>query len=105
VALLDFSLVGRMSRNIRELILNLILGIMRKKARVVISVLLKLITTEPEYPSDYGRLEVEVDLFLEAHLGRLLKELNLRRIMNNIMNIPAQYQLPVPPNLLLLIKI
>jgi len=78
---------------------------MRKKARVVISVLLKLITTEPEYPSDYGRLEVEVDLFLEAHLGRLLKELNLRRIMNNIMNIPAQYQLPVPPNLLLLIKI
>ncbi|KXS55844.1 MAG: hypothetical protein AMR96_06035 [Candidatus Adiutrix intracellularis] len=105
MALLDFSLVGRMSRNIRELILNLILGIMRKKARVVISVLLKLITTEPEYPSDYGRLEVEVDLFLEAHLGRLLKELNLRRIMNNIMNIPAQYQLPVPPNLLLLIKI
>jgi ubiquinone biosynthesis protein len=104
VALLDFGLVGRLSRNTRELILDLTLGIMRKKARAVTSALLKLVTTEPEYPPDRERLEVEVDLFLEAHLGRPLKELNLGRIMNDMMNIAAQYQLSAPPDLLLLIK-
>ena len=47
---------------------------------------------------------MEVDLFLEATIGRPLKELNMGRILNDVLNIAAQYQLSLPSDLLLLVK-
>lgn len=104
VALLDFGLVGRLNRNTRDLLLDLTQAVIRKKPRSVTSALLKLVNQEGDTPPDRERLEVEVDLFLEANMGRPLKELNLVRILNDMTNIAAQYQLSLPSDLTLLIK-
>lgn len=104
VALLDFGLVGRLNRPTRDILLDLTLGVIRKKPRAVTSALLKLVNLEGDIPPDRERLEVEVDLFLEANLGRPLKELNLAHILNDMMNIAAQYQLSLPSDLVLLVK-
>lgn len=104
VALLDFGLVGRLNRNTRDLLLDLTVGMVRRKPRSVTHTMLKLVNVDSEMPPDRERLEVEVDLFMESTLGRPLKELNLGRIVNDMMNIAYQYQLSLPPDLLLLIK-
>lgn len=104
VALLDFGLVGRLNRHTRDILLDLTLGVVRKNHRTVTSALLKLVNVDGDTPPDRERLEVEVDLFLEANVGRPLKELNLGRILNDMMNIAAQYQISLPSDLVLLVK-
>lgn len=104
VALLDFGLIGRLNRVTRATLLDLTLAAARRKPRAVTSALLKLVKLEGETPPDRERLEVEVDLFLESIIGRPLKELNVGRILNDVINIAAQYQLALPSDLLLLIK-
>ena len=104
VALLDFGLVGRLNRPTRDLLMDLTVAVIRKKHRAVTSALLKLVQVDGDSSPDRERLEVEVDLFLEANMGRPLKELNLGRILNDMMNIAAQYQLSLPSDLLLLVK-
>ena len=104
VALIDFGLVGRLNRSTRDILLDLTLAAVRKKPRAVTNALMKLVVMEGEEQPDRERLEVEVDLFLEANVGRPLKELNIGRILNDMMNIAAQYQLSLPSDLLLLVK-
>ncbi|MDR1044257.1 MAG: AarF/ABC1/UbiB kinase family protein [Candidatus Adiutrix sp.] len=103
-ALVDFGLVGRLSRQTRDILLDLTLAAVRKKPRNVTSALLKLVKADGDSPPDRERLEVEVDLFLEANLGRPLKELNIGKILNDLLNVAAQYRLSLPPDLLLLVK-
>ncbi len=104
VALIDFGLVGRLNRSTRDLLLDLTLSAVRRKPRAVTTALLRLVNSEGDDPPDRERLEVEVDLFLEANVGRPLKELNIGRILNDMMNIASQYQLSLPPDLMLLVK-
>ena len=104
VAMLDFGLVGRLNRHTRDILLDLTVAVVRRKPRAVTNAILKLADTSPDAPPDRERLEVEVELFLDAYLERPLKELNLGQILNNMLNIAAQYQLATPPDLVLLIK-
>ena len=105
VALIDFGLVGRLNRLTRDTLLDLTVAAIRRKPRAVTTALLKLVHPPAEAPApDRERLEVEVDLFLEANLGRPLKELNLGRILNDVLNIASQYQLMLPSDLVLLVK-
>ena len=105
VALLDFGLVGRLNRNTRETLLDLALAAARHNARGVAAALLKLTPVEPEAPPpDRERLEVELELFLEAHLGRSLKDLDVGRALKDMLNIAVQHQLSPPPDLMLLVK-
>ena len=104
VALVDFGLVGRLNRHARDVLFDLIMGMARRNPRAVTTALLKLVQTVPEAPPDRERLEVEVDIFMEANLGRPLKEINLGRALSDMMTIAAQYQLSLPPDLVLLVK-
>ena len=104
VALLDFGLVGRLNRHTRDILLDLTVALVRRKPRAVTHALLKLVHVEGDVPPDRERLEVEVDLFMEATMERPLKELNLGRVLNDMMSIAAQYQLALPSDLLLLVK-
>ena len=104
VALLDFGLVGRLNWNTRETLLDLILAAARHNPRGVASALLKLASTEPEAPPDRERLEMELDLFLETHLGGSLKDLEMGRVLKDMLDIAVQHQLSPPPDLMLLVK-
>ena len=105
VALLDFGLVGRLNRNTREILLDLTLAAARHNARGVAAALLKLAPVEAETPPpDRERLEIELELFLESHLSRNLRELDVSRALKDMLNIAVQYQLSPPPDLILLVK-
>ena len=105
VALLDFGLVGRLNRNTREILLDLLLAAARHNARGVASALLKLAPAEPEAPPpDRERLEMELELFLEVLLGRSLKDLDLGRALKDMLDIAVQHRLSPPPDLMLLVK-
>lgn len=104
LVLLDFGLVGRLKRRTRELVFDLALAMSRRQPRAVTTALLKLLEYNGSAPPDRERLEVEVDLFLEARLGRPLKEIDIGRTLNDMLNIAAQYQLALPQDLMLLVK-
>ena len=105
VALLDFGLVGRLNRSTREILLDLTLAVARQNARGVASALLKLAQVGAEMPPDRERLEMELELFLEAHLSRSLKELDISRALKDMLNIAVNHQLSLPPDLMLLVKV
>ena len=104
IALLDMGLVGRLDRPTRDLLLDLTLGVIRRKPKAVTKCLLKLVNQDSEYLPDRERLEMEIDLFLEANLGRSLKEVNIAKVLSDVMSLAAQYRLSLPPDLLLLVK-
>ena len=105
VALLDFGLVGRLNRSTRETLLDLTLAAARQNARGVAAALLKLVPVEPDAPPpDRERLEMELELFLEAHLGSRLKDLDMGRVLKDMLDIAVQHQLSPPSDLMLLVK-
>ncbi|MDR1922265.1 MAG: ubiquinone biosynthesis protein UbiB, partial [Candidatus Adiutrix sp.] len=104
LALLDFGLVGRLNRRTRDVLLDITLGVVRKKPRDVVNALLKLVHVDGEEAPDRERLEVEVELFMEAHVNRPIKEINLGHVLNDMVDIAAQYQLSLPSDLAFLVK-
>ncbi|MGL4209328.1 MAG: ABC1 kinase family protein [Candidatus Adiutrix sp.] len=104
VALLDFGLVGRLNRRTRDILLNMTLGVVHKKPRAVTGALLKLVKVEGDEPIDRERLEVEVEMFMEAYTNRPIKEINLGKVLSDVVDIAAQYRLSLPADLMLLVK-
>ncbi len=102
LVLLDFGLVGRLNKRTRQILWSLTLGVVRRSPRAVTTALLKLLISPPDL--DRERLEMEIEQFMEANLDRTLKELNIEKVLRDMLNITTQYELSLPPDIMLLIK-
>jgi len=102
VCFLDLGMVGRLDRSTREDLVDLVMAIVRRNETALVEVLLRLTVWEEE--PDRRALGRELRDFIEGHLDRPLKELELGRLMQQLFRLAAKYQLGVPPDLLLLLK-
>ncbi len=95
-------MVGRLSEERREQVLNLLRGLIDKDSSRVIKVLLQWSTNTPVQNRDSFTLDI--DDFIGQYHDIPLKELKITELFNRLTTLLRDHQLNLPPDLTLLLK-
>lgn len=102
ICYLDFGMMGRVDRQTRENFVDLVMhAVKRDEARTTDALL--ALTRWDEKP-DRHSLERDVADFIDQHLYRPLKELEIGKILQQALNTASRHRLRVPPDLFLMLK-
>ncbi|MFK5951155.1 MAG: 2-polyprenylphenol 6-hydroxylase [Methylococcales bacterium] len=102
IAFIDFGMVGRLSEDRREQVLNLLRGLVDKDSQRVVKVLLQWSDNTSLHNRDSFTLDI--DDFIDQYHDIPLKELNITDLLNNLTTLLRDHQLNLPPDLTLLLK-
>lgn len=102
ICLIDFGMVGVVDRQTRDDFVDLLDSIAHQNEIQVSEVLLKLTYWDEE--PDRRMLEREVADFMGRHLYKPLKEIELGKLLQQMLEVAAEFQLRIPPDLFLMIK-
>ena len=102
ICYLDFGMMGRIGRESRENFADLVMNIVRRDERKITEALLRLTVSEED--PDRHTLERSVSEFIDMHFNRPLKELDLGKLLHQLLDMVAKHRLSVPPDLFLMIK-
>lgn len=102
IAFLDFGMMGRISREDRELFSAFLMSIINKNERKLVSAALKLVN----YSEEPDRDELQHDLgdFIEKHMFLSLKDINVSKILYEIVDILTKHSLRLKPHIFLMMK-
>ncbi|MBW1858069.1 MAG: AarF/ABC1/UbiB kinase family protein, partial [Deltaproteobacteria bacterium] len=102
ICYLDFGMMGRIDRQTRENFADLVMSIVSRDEVKVADALLKLTLWEDE--PDRSTLERELGEFMDLHFYRPLKELELGKLLRQLLDMASKHRLRVPPDLFLMLK-
>ncbi len=102
ICLLDFGMTGMVDRPTRENFVELIDGIVQQDTSGVTRALLKLTIWEKE--PDVRALEKDVADFIGLHLYKLLKDIEISRLLQSLLELVARHRLRIPPDIFLMMK-
>jgi len=103
IGLLDCGMVGRLDEATREDVEELLLAIGRTDAARLTSVLTRVGSVPPQL--DQAGLGADVADFLAYYGSRSLKQLNLSQALTEMVEIIRRYQIILPANIALLLKV
>ncbi|MFH1137116.1 MAG: AarF/ABC1/UbiB kinase family protein [Pseudomonadota bacterium] len=102
ICLLDLGMVGRLDRETRERIVDLVLAVARQDPASLVEALLKV--TDWDEEPDRRALERATGEFMDDYFFRAIKDVELGKALQDLFRIAQGYRLRVPANLLFLIK-
>jgi ubiquinone biosynthesis protein len=102
ICLIDFGMVGVVDRQTRDDFVDLLDSIVHQNEILASEVLLKLTYWDEE--PDRRLLEREVADFMGRHLYKPLGEIELGKLLQQMLEVAGQFQLRIPPDLFLMIK-
>ncbi|MFH7042515.1 ABC1 kinase family protein [Paucibacter sp. JuS9] len=102
IAFIDFGMVGRLSSQRREDLLQLLLGLVERRPQAVAEVLLDW--TGDEGGLHLDGLEAEIEGFVDQYHGVPLAQLQLGQMLTDVTAILREHRLALPADLALLIK-
>ena len=102
ICLIDFGMVGRIDLKTRENFADLILSIVHMDEVKAADLLLKLTVSHGD--PDYKAIVREVAEFMDQHCYRPLKEIDLGKLLNQLLEVSTRHRLSIPPDLFLMIK-
>jgi ubiquinone biosynthesis protein len=102
ICYLDFGMMGRIGRQTREGFADLLASIVRKDETGAAEALVRLTISDEE--SDLRVLEKDVADFIASHFYRSLNELDLGRLLLQLLDIAAKHRLTIPADLFMMIK-
>jgi ubiquinone biosynthesis protein len=102
ICLLDFGMMGAVDRGTRERFVSLVDGIIRQDEPRTTQVLLKL--TEWDDEPDVMTLEKDVADFISHHLHRPLKEIQLGKLLQHLLELATKHRMRIPPDIFLMLK-
>ncbi len=102
IGLLDFGMVGRISRQEQESFSDLVTQVVRGDEKKVADAVLNL----THYDKDPDRIEFERDFaeLIDKYLYRPLKELEIGRLLQQLLEILTKYRLRLKQDLFLMMK-
>jgi ubiquinone biosynthesis protein len=103
IGLLDFGSVGRLDDRMREDIGDLLLAIVQNDVSMLVSVIKKLGQTPPTL--DEGALSTDVADFVGLYSSQSLDRFDLSGALNDMIDIIHRYNITLPPQVGLLIKV
>jgi ubiquinone biosynthesis protein len=106
LAFIDFGMVGRLSTQRREELLQLLLGLVQHQPQDVADVLLDWTADQQRTAAtlDIAALESEIETFVDQYQGTPLAQLNLGAMLSDVTGILREHRLALPADLALLIK-
>jgi len=102
ICLLDFGMVGNIDRNTRESFVELVDSIVRRDDSMAAHQILKLTSWEEE--PDKRAFEKDVADFMGRHLYKPLKEINLGKLLQELLELAALHRLRIYPDIFLMLK-
>ena len=102
ICLLDFGMVGNIDRNTRESFVELVDSIVRRDESMAAHQILKLTSWEEE--PDNRAFEKDVADFMGRHLYKPLKEINLGKLLQELLELAALHRLRIYPDIFLMLK-
>jgi ubiquinone biosynthesis protein len=102
VCYLDFGVMGRISRQEQEDFADLAMQVVRRDEKRVVDNMLKL--THYDQEPDRSELERDVIGFIDQHLYRSLKELEVGTLLHGLLQILTRHKMGIKPYLFLVIK-
>ena len=102
ICLVDFGMMGIVDRRTREEFVDLIDSLARHDEGKVTQALLNL-TDWDELP-DTRALEREVADFMGRHLYKPLKDMEIGKLLQDLIQLTSRFRLHIPPNIFLMIK-
>lgn len=102
IAFIDFGMVGRLSEDRRDQVINLLRGLVDKDSQRVVKVLLLWSDKTGQHNRD--SFSLDIDDFIDQYHDIPLKELNITNLLKNLTTLLRDHQLNLPPDLTLLLK-
>ncbi len=102
ICLVDFGMVGSVDRYTREVFIDLVDSIVNRNPSVATKVLLKL-TTYDEEP-DIRTLEKGIGDFMGQHLYKPLKDIEIGKLLQGLLELAFRFRLRILPDIFLMIK-
>lgn len=100
LAMIDLGLVGRLSPQMRDKTVNLLLAATQQDSQGVADALYSIGT--PTKRIDRAKYEAEVTILAERYLGKPLKEIEVSLLIRDIIQGAVKYGLEIPPEFLML---
>ncbi|MEJ2661033.1 MAG: AarF/ABC1/UbiB kinase family protein [Desulfobacteraceae bacterium] len=102
ICLLDFGMMGAVDRATREIFVSLLDSIVRHDEPRTTQVLIRLADWDDE--PDAVVLEKDVADFIAQHLYRPLKEIQLAKILQHMLELATRHRMRIPPDIFLMVK-
>ncbi len=102
ICLLDFGMMGAIDQNTREDFVDLVDSVVNRRVGRTTRLLLKI--TEWEKEPDMRAFERDTEDFMERHLYKPLKEIEVGRLLHRLMELSSRYRLRIPPDTFLMMK-
>jgi len=102
VAFVDFGIVGRLDRRMRDRLAELLMAIHAHDADRLAGIVVNV--ARPLRPVNMEELSRDIDEMLDLYAGLALGQLSLRALFGSITEAMARHRLKLPADLLLLIK-
>ncbi len=102
ICYIDFGMIGRVPLKTREEFAEMVIGVAYRDETSTTDSLLRLTIWESE--PDYNLLERDVAGFIDQHCYRPLKEVDLGKLLYQILEMSARHRLIIPQDLFLMIK-
>ena len=102
ICYIDFGMMGRIDLKSRENFADLIMSIVHRDEAEASNAILRLAVSDGE--PDRHSLERDVAEFIDRHFYRPLKELELGKLLHQLLEMTARHHLRISPNLFMMIK-
>jgi ubiquinone biosynthesis protein len=94
LAMIDFGLVGRMSRQMQDTLVSLVLAVSLKDADSVAKLLYRMGT--PDARANLLAFRQDIDGILGAYLPSALKDIDARSLLRDLLNLAVKYRIRIP---------
>ncbi|MGD2184699.1 MAG: AarF/UbiB family protein [Desulfobacterales bacterium] len=102
ICMVDFGMMGTVDRRTREEFVDLIDSLVHQHEVKTTQVLLNL--TDWDEQPDARALEREVADFTGRHLYKALKDMEIGKLLQDLIELTARFRLRIPPDIFLMIK-
>ncbi len=102
ICLIDFGMMGAVNRATRELFVGLVDSVIHRDEPHTAEVLLKL--TEWDEEPEKVPLEKDIADFVGRHLNKPLCEIQLGKLLQNLLEIATKNRMRIPPDIFLMLK-
>ncbi len=102
ICLVDFGMVGFVDRQTREDFVNLIDSVIKKDASKAAHAMLKI--ANMDRTPDMGLFERDVADFMNQHLYKQLKDIEVGKLLQQFFEIASHHNLRMPPDIIMMLK-